>query len=314
MVDFSRDERRSTASFAISFIVHFALILCFALVFFQISGNETISLNVLPPDETDAELSFQTPAVQYETSAADTTVLETVPRETAELKINDLDELLGEADFEEESFMLAGRLLTGDGESALEVEPSSGFFGIEPVGDRIVYVIDMSVSMRYRSYHGRRYDQAVAEVLKSIDQLKPEQKFYVYLFCFQKFEMNIGQYRGQFCAPTATNKNRLRRWLHSVDLGSGTDPRESLVSALRREPTCVFLLSDGEFNGRQFNNGQFGTRHSAVELAKENNKTGCPIHTIGLEDLANQRDLTLIAEQSGGKYKFITQRDGPADN
>ena len=185
-----------------------------------------------------------------------------------------------------------------------------GFFGIEATGNRIVYLIDMSPSMAAGDYR-RRFDRAVDEVLRSVDLLRPDQEFYVYLFCFRNIPMNFGPKARSFCPPTAEYKDQLKRWLQSVRLQSGTDPRVSLVEALKQKPTCVFLLSDGEFNGVRFRSGKYGNKVTAVELAKRYNKTSCPIHTIGLEDSANQIDMTRIAEQSGGIYKFVPAEIGP---
>ena len=123
--------------------------------------------------------------------------------------------------------------------------------------------------------------------------------------------MNLGPQGRDFCAPTPQNKLRLKQWLSSVRLQSGTDPRVSIVEALKQYPTCVFLLSDGEFNGVRYRSGKYGNKVTAVELAKRYNKSGCPIHTIGLEDSANQLDMTKIARQSGGVYKFVPAEIGP---
>ncbi len=182
----------------------------------------------------------------------------------------------------------------------------SSFFGLPTHGDRIVYLIDMSPSMGVGKYQ-TRYARAVNEVLESTRQLRADQTFFVILFSFQTVEIYIDG-KEPFCFATDENNERLANKLKSVRLQPGTDPRQALVRALEENPTCIFLLSDGEFNGEINRNGRFG-RRDALDVIKMFNRHHCPINTIGLEDRSNQKILTRIAEISGGEYAFI-----PADN
>ncbi len=316
MSGFSREFKRSNAAFVTSFAIHCFLIVALALCLFSVPGYDTIVLNG-QADELGDIVSFEFDNDEAEQAAAaaaaaldQSTLVEMEFTETPEIEwapeletmVEDaswIDEMGGQRD----PFIDA--VLAADSKPLLESR-EIGFFGIQPTGNRIVYIIDMSVSMGYSGYFGPRYHRAVAEVLKSIDELQAGQQFYVLLFCFECYEMDIGQPRGSFCPATDENRERLARWLEGVQLGSGTDPRVALVRALELDPSCIFLLSDGEFNGRVFNNEPYKRKSTAVELAQIHNLRGCPIHTIGLEDQANQKDLTIISEQSGGVYKFVT--------
>ena len=310
MVEFSRDSKQSTASFIASFSFHIVLIIACSLFLFDYGGFAEVSFHVVTLDDSEL-VTFESPIDPNEGIDPELFEPELVELETLDQLQETLTNSLpvDDSSFDQNPFKLAPPLSADVMSLDLPTPGKSKFFGVETTGDRIVYIIDMSVSMRYRGYHARRYDRAVAEVLSSVDQLDPEQSFYVYLFCFEKYEMDIGQPAGTFCQPTDQNKRKLRNWLESVDLGAGTDPRESLVLALGRKPTCIFLLSDGEFNGVRYNNGQFGKRKTAVEIARQYNVVGCPIHTIGLEDKANQRKMTAIAKQSGGTYRFVAARE-----
>lgn len=179
----------------------------------------------------------------------------------------------------------------------------SYFFGIRPVGERIVYIIDMSPSMQVGRYQ-RRYDRAVTELLNSVDQLRPDQQFFVIMFSFKTIKLRLAG-NAEFCFPTDENKRKLKKRLYSIDLSSGTDPREAIVSALKLKPSCIYLLSDGEFNGVELRNGIYRDKIDAFQLSVKHNKNQCPIHTIGLEDPRTQEQLTQISKASGGTYVFV---------
>ncbi len=316
MSGFSRDFWRSNAAFVTSFTIHLLFILVLAFCFFSVPGLQTISLNGEADDMGQTVVfDFDNKEAEKAVTVAVAELNETTLTELEKSELSDVEwvpEL--ESMIEDVSWMehlnrgdknFVDELLASDADPLLDSR-EVGFFGIEPSGSRVVYIIDMSVSMGYSGYFGPRYQRAVAEVLKSVEQLTSDQQFFVILFCFECYEMNIGQRNGQFVTPTDENKDRLTQWLSSVQLGGGTDPRVAIVRALERDPSCIFLLSDGEFNGNYFDNPPYRKKSSAVELAKQHNRNGCPIHTIGLEDKSNQRELTLISEQSGGKYQFVS--------
>ena len=69
-------------------------------------------------------------------------------------------------------------------------------------------------------------------------------------------------------------------------MGSGTDPREALTIAISLAPDAVFILSDGDFNGRGDRSGDRprpGVRRT-VDIVAEDNVAGTPIHTFAYED------------------------------
>lgn len=315
MSGFSKDFWRSNASFLTSFVIHLVMILLMALCLFAVPGQQVISLT------TRSEQALDTVAFDYSNEAAEVAFAEAseaIDENTlSEFEMDEFGEFEWQPDVTsslEDSDWMNGLVEESEDTASQELVSAEfspdlsdvGFFGIEPSGQRIVYVLDASISMGYSGYFGPRYQRAVNELMRSIDQLRPDQHFYVILFCFQTFEMNIGTPPGQFIPPTEENKERLVRWLENVQLGPGTDPRVSIVRALEMAPSCVFLLSDGEFNGEYFNNPPYRKRASAVSLARKHNESQCPIHTIGLEDKSNQKDLTRISEESGGRYRFVS--------
>lgn len=305
----TRGLMSSGLSFAVSVVFHLIILLMLAFAFRATYGDGTITLELNTSD--NAAMFIQEEALIEFNSDDDALeaeeMLEEVEFENKEVE-SEIDEVF---DFSElEDFIVDGNFAneqTGNESGGKEGEKQegarSGFFGIDPVGDKIVYIIDMSPSMDNGKYE-RRYDRAVKEVLSSVDQLRPDQQFFVFLFCFRSYAMNL-EGPMTFVHPTPENKKRLRRWLRTTTLESGTDPREALVSALAMKPTCCFLLSDGEFNGRVYGTGKYGRGASAIALSKKHNKNNCPINTVGLEDEGNQRAMTQIAEDSGGVYRFV---------
>ncbi len=292
------------------------MIVALALSLFSVRGRQSIVLNGESDDMSEmVSLNFDNEEAREASAAAETELNQPSMGELAELELPELEWAPDlESITDDPSWMeqLTGRdagfedAVLASADSPMMGTHEIGFFGIEATGNRVIYILDMSVSMGYESYFGPRYVRAVNELLKSVDQLKTDQQFYVFLFCFQCYGMEIGQPPGQFCGATDENRERLANWLGGVQLGGGTDPREAIVKALELKPSCVFLLSDGEFNGRYFRNPPYGRAATEIELAKQHNVDGCPIHTIGLEDRANQFDLTKISEQSGGVYKFVS--------
>jgi hypothetical protein len=303
--------RQSNTSFLCSLVLHVGLLLILSALFINSRGFNQIFLeaDVASSEdlETEITLAIEIPT-EIEYVNLDTADIESPLDDVLESDDNQLLEVSG---LPYDNLQQLVALSEGTGDSMRAVPGGGdGFFGIEATGNRIVYVIDMSPSMAEGEY-GRRYDRAVNEVLSSVDLLRPDQKFYVYLFSFKNVPMQFGPSGREFCPPTPQHKKQLETWLKSIQLRSGTDPRVSLVKALKQYPTCVFLLSDGEFNGVRYRSGKYGNKVTAVELAKRYNQSECPIHTIGLEDAANQADMTKIAEQSGGIYKFVPAQIGP---
>ena len=306
--------QRSGLSFAVSLIVHLSLFLFLSLYLFNVNESGMIALQLDPVEEVGT-IEEMTAIIEFDAAdesdaiEMDDEVLPDEPtdvefEEDFKVDLSDLNDFSLE-DIEEP--LPLTEIVGEGGESGKASENgegrSGGFFGIESTGNRIVYLIDMSPSMRY-GYGKRRFDRAIEEVIYSVDELAPEQEFLVFLFCFRMRAMNI-EGLGKYCKATTENKQALRKWLFAAGLDSGTDPREAIVAALKMNPSCCYLLSDGEFNGQRYNNPPFNKRSTTVSLARLHNKHDCPINTIGLEDRANQKALTKIADQSGGSYKFV---------
>lgn len=181
------------------------------------------------------------------------------------------------------------------------------FFGIDAGGHEFVYVLDMSGSMK-----GRRFDRASEELMRSVEQLGPHQNFYVLLFSSGTLQLFGGsEYLPKPVGATTENKERLEKWLTTSFKGGGTDPREALRIAMRMNPSAIFMLSDGEFNGQEQQKQEqlLGGNADAFSIvAAASYKT--PIHSIAFEDRRSRENMKRLADMTEGEFRFVPLEDG----
>jgi hypothetical protein len=299
---------QTTTSFMVSFCVHLTIMLLFSSVW--LIGHQANPIRL----EANADRSIE---LDDRLVNLDLPTIED-PLETDEVQLPkvelELEEHISSNPFQPSqselvSFDSEDMAALSEPRKSSGTEGSSGgsFFGIPATGNRIVYIIDRSPSMQVGKYQ-TRFQRAVNELLASVNQLQEDQEFQVIMFSFETLKLRIGKNSG-FAFATDTNKALLKKKLYSMNLSGGTDPREAIVAALRAEPTCIFLLTDGEFNGEINRNGFYRDKVDAWQLSVKHNKNKCPIHTIGLEDPRTQQQLTRIAESSGGTYVFVPAED-----
>jgi uncharacterized protein YegL len=168
----------------------------------------------------------------------------------------------------------------------------SSFFGIESAGEKFVFIVDSS-----RSMQGKRWEHANKELLRSISELGPDQKFFVICFdyvarpAFDLLPENI-----KFLTASNNSRRRIRQWIQSLDLGSNTRPADAMRLALALRPDAIYLLSDGELEDDTY---------EMLALANHDASTGkviVPIHTISLYSTSGRELLELIASNNGGKF------------
>lgn len=197
----------------------------------------------------------------------------------------------------------------GDGEAKQAPQPSrkkGSFFGTHAYGDEFVFVVDSSSSMLspcgFR-YGKTRFEVATQELMRSISSLEEDQKFCVFFFGLRTRVMFDGNPR--LVNATAKNRARLRNWMLSLSPGEGTDPRMGVWQAIKLKPSAIFLLSDGEFNGRSSNFHQIPGNAEVEQIISHYRKRSVPIHTIAFEDTVNRRRLRNIAIMTAGSHRYI---------
>lgn len=204
--------------------------------------------------------------------------------------------------------------------SESKVAPVSiDFFGTRAFGHRFVFVLDISYSMDARG--GERFDRAVEELLRSVSQLRSNQSYFVFLFCWSTQPIFYDSTH-QYVPAVPGHAKKLRRWLQDVRLGPGTDPRRALSLAREMNPDAIFLLSDGHFNQPRTPKSDTGWMDSQgtrfqidVQDGIETFFRDLPIHTIAFENAFTSTAMDAIAGVSGGQSRYVkTQSLVPFDS
>ena len=173
----------------------------------------------------------------------------------------------------------------------------ASFFGSRAYGDRFVFVMDSSSSMT-----GSRWTAACAQLLKSIEQLEPNQEFFVICFDYQTtFLFNLPPHRIKYVTKTDKSSQAVRNWLSSRTLGKATMPAEALQVALSLNPDAIFLLSDGEIQDESL-------LMLRMLNARDSSSRQIPIHTISLFSREGWLALQQIAADSGATFTPVQGR------
>ncbi len=176
---------------------------------------------------------------------------------------------------------------------------STFFFGTEAKGNRFVFIVDNSSSMK-----GGRLEMAVAELIRTVEGLTARQSFYVIFVSDQTYPMFYPQQEPTLVPATTANKKRLADWAPKAILASGKN-RElikamDMAAALR--PQAVYLLWDGDLRYSE------KVRLDVLtHLTQPNNGWNFVLHTLGMgiTSLDSEQNLRTIAQAHGGIYRRI---------
>lgn len=173
----------------------------------------------------------------------------------------------------------------------------SYFFGMPVRGRRIVFVYDVSGSMR------KKLPIANKQLLDSIRGLPPSSEFEVVFF-----NEHVYPWRRRFSHADPITKALLVRHLEQLEIKSYTNLFDAIETALRLKPDEMFVISDGQPNrGRK----QL-PRDIRSELKKLNPRAKVRIHTVSVvRRMDGGEHVTLlraIAEDHGGKSVQRTLR------
>lgn len=166
----------------------------------------------------------------------------------------------------------------------------AGFFGSQGKGKTFVYVVDMSGSMT-----GERFRRAIAELMRSINKLDSEQKFYVYFFNDRALPMFDPRPARGLIPATSSNKSRAANWIRSRRPSSTTNPYFALEQALEMKPEVIFFLTDGELDDPA----------EVRSMIQRRNTSGVCIHTVAFESEEGSATLQAIAKENKGTFRFV---------
>lgn len=168
----------------------------------------------------------------------------------------------------------------------------TSFFGLTAQGQKFVFVVDASSSMRRPSFGPERtlFNRVKLEIMRSIRRMTEQQQFFIVFFNDSLFPMPA---KSLVAAEQDTQQYYLR-WMSQMKSGGQTDPEDAIQLALRLQPDVIYFLTDGEFH------------RGLVKRIAGMNRAGVVIHTINYgSDDDGSVSLREIAEQNGGAYYFV---------
>jgi len=170
-------------------------------------------------------------------------------------------------------------------------QASAAFFGTRAKGNRFAFVVDKS-----RSMQGRRMEQAVGEVVRSVRALPDFAEFRV---CFFDTGMIMFPERG-FRKARAEPVAQLATWVQGVRPQGGTTPQpafERLMSDAAA-PDAIFFMTDGEIPAED----------PAWIIRRVQSRLGMvPVHCVAFGDERAVPQLQEIARQTGGQFRFVPE-------
>ena len=127
---------------------------------------------------------------------------------------------------------------------------SSIFKSSGPPAEKVVYVVDNSSSMigfspRHPGFG--RMETALAELSKSVNALKKSQKFYIIFFSDAAYGLFYPKTEKDYILATSKNKQRVGKWLNTVECCSRTSGEEAFELARKLKPDLLYILGDGAF-------------------------------------------------------------------
>ena len=180
------------------------------------------------------------------------------------------------------------------------------FFGLRPVSDRVIFVLDRSGSMDQpfafgevtKSKMNTRYETAVEQVFQYLESSGADTRFGLVLFSDDKW-----RWKRKLVEAKATNLKAARRWLQSKEPQGGTYLRDGIEEAVgidkkgrldlkTLEADTVIVLCDGATHR--------GPSWVEAWIEQYNWEAQLVFHTV---QIGNQGDGTLerLAEETGGE-------------
>jgi hypothetical protein len=199
----------------------------------------------------------------------------------------------------------SGQLVEQPGD-APERRTKAEFFGLRPVTDRVVFVIDASGSMTtpFGPVGNTRYGEAVDQMLDFLRELGPKARFRVVLF---SSELDVWQQRLQ--PATESNLKSAQRWLLYHQPKGGTFIRPAIEHVLRLdkqgevdldrlEADSVIVLCDGDTAE--------GPGWIGPLLARANDDACLAFHCVQIGS-GGDGSLEALAADSGGDFVHVAE-------
>jgi hypothetical protein len=155
--------------------------------------------------------------------------------------------------------------------------------------ERIVYVVDKSGSMTDSIAIVKR------ELKRSLRELPRGRAFHIIFYSSgPPLEMSARR----LVDATDRNVGMAEEFIDKVVAGGQTDPSEALERAFAARPDLIYLLTDGEFD-----------REIVGLVERLSASRRVRVDTIAFLYRTGEGVLKEIARGTGGKYKFVSERD-----
>jgi hypothetical protein len=179
---------------------------------------------------------------------------------------------------------------SGSLSSAVPGAPGAEFFGVSSRGRSFVYVIDCSTSM----IEMNKFQHAKQELMRSIKELKPNQKYLIVLF-------SDGAYPMDDLEPIKATKQNIAKtmqWIYALEPEGGTNPLPALLYALALKPSAIFFLTDGRLP-----DGPLVIQ--AIQKENGPSRHQIPIHVVSFYTTQTEGMMKFLAKTTGGNYTFV---------
>ena len=306
---FTKQQTQSLIAFSISSCVHLALCLALAFILISAQGSVGKSLqlsnasNDPSAEVTQLDVTVDLNPVQPDVPADPTLKIAAMSTDLS----SPIDSVVGSIGAGDSNGNVAAQVAKAanmggaDEVVAHKSKSRASFFGAQADGNRFVFVIDSSGSMR-----GPRWESLCKELIRAIQSLSPDQDFFVISFDSMAHPMfGAAPPKGKFLKAVEKNVDRIQNWLRSIKHGSQTFPSSAVGIAMKLEPDAVFLLSDGEINDSTVEDLRMWNRKKDDDGEV---KVMVPIHTVLLHSQIGFATLETIAKENGGTFTPVQPR------
>ena len=309
---FSKPQSQSLIAFSVSTCFHLVLCLTLAFILITARGDVGQSLQLAIESMEDvqevtqldfaAEAPTLSPLVQVDPAYAMSSASPNISFHSSPV-ISSINRRQANSDVVAQAAQAAETEGSEGGAktAAQKSKSRASFFGAQAEGNRFVFVIDSSGSMR-----GPRWEALCKELIRALQSLSPDQDFFVISFDSMAHPMfGIAPPKGKFLKAVKKNVEQVQNWLRSIKHGKRTFPASAVGIAMKLEPDAIFLLSDGEINDSTVEDLRVWNRKQDVD---GNVVALVPIHTVLLHSPIGFATLEAIARENGGTFTPVQPR------
>ena len=302
----SRRSKRGAEVF-VSLGIHVALLMILGLcVVVQVQQTEILSIVAGTVESEDVLIETPMESIsELEATSTESPAISTPETSSMAIEVNTDSISVDKVDLGIEAIGAVSSIseqMSKAGASGSKLVEGAEFFGSKATGNRFVYVVDASPSMR----RDGAFEAAKEEILRSLRSMKPKQRFGVIFFGgeLMHLEFELGQKPDGPVNATEENIEKAVDWLRKATLQKdGRPPIDAIESALEFQPDGIFLLFDGDT--KMDNWTQTVRELNTSDGFLSDGGTQVPIHVIHFFREEFQGAMQLLAHQNGGTYRFV---------